>query len=90
MRDHPLNWLYGRWNSMIARCLSKDHPRYKDWGGRGITVCNRWLNFERFLEDMGVPERSMQLDRIDNDGDYEPDNCRWTTAKEQRANQRKR
>lgn len=84
-KQHPLNWLYRRWIGMHARCASND-SRY---GGRGIVVHPRWSDFENFLRDMGVPQdRSLTLDRIDNDKGYGPDNCRWATAKEQRANQR--
>jgi hypothetical protein len=75
---------YVRWASMRARCNnSKTLNRY---GGRGIRVCDRWASYENFLADMGVPDAGMQLDRIDNDGDYEPGNCRWVTAKENARN----
>ena len=81
---------YQSWNSMIKRCTNPNTKRYSDWGGRGITVCDRWLHsFENFLADMGECPEGLTLDRIDNDGNYEPSNCKWGTYKEQRYNQRK-
>lgn len=81
---------YAAWKSMKRRCLSPKTKQFKDYGGRGISVCERWLHsFENFLADMGKCPPKLTLDRIDNDGNYEPSNCRWTTMKEQRLNQRR-
>lgn len=80
---------YSSWKSMIARCYSFNHKRFKDYGGRGIRVCVRWHLFELFLEDVGLkPSLDLTLERIDNDRNYEPGNVRWATSKEQRDNQR--
>lgn len=83
--------IYNVWSSMKKRCLNPKHKAFKDYGGRGIAVCIRWLeSFENFLEDMGdVPFIGAQLDRINNDGNYEPSNCRWVTSKENCNNRRK-
>lgn len=89
--------LYDIYNDMVARCRRPTHLRYAAYGGRGITVCDRWANdFWAFVEDMGPrpPGRTAgdrplySLDRIDNDAGYEPANCRWATWLEQRHNRR--
>lgn len=82
---------YRSWGQMKARCLNKKHHAYARYGGRGITVCNRWINsFSCFLEDMGnKPTVLHSIDRINVNGNYEPSNCRWATYFEQGNNTRK-
>lgn len=80
--------LYTCWNNMKARCLNPNNTHFHNYGGRGIKICDRWLNdFEAFRDDMGnAPSPKHSIDRIDVDGDYEPENCRWATQKEQMRN----
>jgi hypothetical protein len=81
---------YKAWAQMLARVRATTGRRFLDYAGRGIGVCERWLSFENFLADMGYrPSPKHSLDRINNDGDYEPSNCRWATASQQVANRRR-
>lgn len=83
---HPL---YLKWCAMKRRCFNKNEKCYKNWGGRGITVCEKWLSFENFARDMGPSFKpGLSLDRIDVNGNYEPNNCRWVTLAEQNRNKR--
>ena len=76
------------WDQMKQRCLNSNHHAFKLYGGRGISICSRWMIFENFLIDVGIRPEGMSLDRIDNDGNYEPENCRWTTPLIQVRNSR--
>lgn len=79
---------YNSWRGMIERCTNSNQLHYERYGGRGIRVCERWFLFDNFLEDMGERPHGLTLDRINNDGNYEPSNCRWATGQEQRRNRR--
>lgn len=81
---------YTTWFTMRRRCSDPKTESYKRYGGRGIKVCDRWEKFENFLEDMGEKPKGLQIDRIDNDGNYEPGNCRWVTPKENANNKSKK
>lgn len=79
---------YSSWEHMQARCRNRRFKQWDDYGGRGIKVCGRWSSFENFLADMGKRPAGKTLDRIDNNGNYEPANCKWSTPSEQQFNRR--
>jgi hypothetical protein len=80
---------YQVWRDMVRRCTVSKHRQWHYYGGRGIKVCQRWLSFENFRADMGEPPAGLEIERIDNNGDYEPDNCTWATHAQQMANQQR-
>jgi hypothetical protein len=95
MRKHGLEGTptYWAWSAMLQRCTNPNNPRYKNYGARGVKVCKRWLSFTAFLSDMGLRPNGQRgarslysLDRIDNNGDYKPSNCRWATVDQQKRN----
>lgn len=80
---------YNTWKGLFGRCYNESHEAYRNYGGRGIVVCDRWFDYDNFILDMGSRPDGTSLDRIDNDGDYCPSNCRWATQKEQCNNTRR-
>lgn len=84
-KDHPL---YSTYNNMLRRCYNRDAVGYKNYGGRGIHVCHRWMVFKNFAEDMGLRPDGLTLERINNNKGYTPDNCKWDTRTQQCLNRR--
>ena len=83
--NHPL---YARWNAMRRRCMTPTNAQYRYYGGRGITICPEWDDFDTFVADMGECPEGYELDRIDVDGNYEPSNCRWISHSDNLRNRR--
>ncbi len=85
---YKLSPTYSSWKAMRNRCNNPNADCYPEWGGRGITICKRWNSFANFLADMGERPKDRSLDRIDNNGNYNKENCRWATSVEQTYNKR--
>jgi hypothetical protein len=80
---------YGSWAGMIQRCTNPNNPQFRDYGGRGIAVCERWLDFRNFLDDMGERPNGLTIERLRNSEGYGPDNCKWADSIEQNNNTRR-
>jgi len=85
-KDKRASKVYNCWSSMLTRCFNPNSHAYNRYGGRGITVCERWKLFENFLADMGEPSADQSIDRINVNGNYEPNNCRWANNEQQARN----
>lgn len=86
---HAMSPEYGAWKNMIQRCQNPRLKSFKDYGGRGIKVCDSWMRLENFMNDMGSRPKGHSLDRINNSDGYHPQNCRWASRKEQQRNTRR-
>ena len=80
--------IYKTWKSMRQRCYNPNDMHYKDYGGRGITICERWDKFKNFYEDMGEKPNGLEIERMNNNQGYSPENCKWATPKENSRNKR--
>lgn len=87
-KDKEREKLFWVWSDMCQRCKNSNHKAYKNYGGRGITVCERWQTFQNFINDMSPRPAGLMLERIDNDRGYSPENCQWVTRKQQNSNRR--